>query len=92
MPQLVNAALDNLRATAVKRLESEDEAGAGDAETRIVEILATRRPGHPQRLIGHFHRARQKGAKAELQLRRPGPTREAALALIPCIRLSHDLI
>jgi DNA-binding PadR family transcriptional regulator len=41
VPQLVNAALDNLRATAVKRLETEDvEAGAGDAETRIVEILA----------------------------------------------------
>ena len=39
VPQLVNAALDNLRATAVKRLETEDE-GAGDAETRIVEILA----------------------------------------------------
>jgi hypothetical protein len=32
----VSAALDNLRATAVKRLETEDE----DAETRIVEILA----------------------------------------------------
>ena len=36
VPQLVNAALDNLRVTAVKRLETEDE----DAETRIVEILA----------------------------------------------------
>ncbi len=36
VPQLVSAALDNLRATAVKRLETEDE----DAETRIVEILA----------------------------------------------------
>src|SRR5512135_186972 len=34
MPQLVNAALDNLRATAVKRLETEDV----EAETRIVEI------------------------------------------------------
>jgi DNA-binding PadR family transcriptional regulator len=36
VPQLVNAALDNLRTTAVKRLETEDD----DAETRIVEILA----------------------------------------------------
>lgn len=36
VPQLVSAALDNLRATAVKRLEAQDE----DAETRIVEILA----------------------------------------------------
>ena len=36
VPQLVGAALDNLRATAVKRLETEDD----DAETRIVEILA----------------------------------------------------
>ena len=36
VPQLVNAALDNLRVTAVKRLESHDD----DAETRIVEILA----------------------------------------------------
>ena len=36
VPQLVNAALDNLRATTVKRLETEDE----DAETKIVEILA----------------------------------------------------
>jgi DNA-binding PadR family transcriptional regulator len=38
VPQLVAAALDNLRTVAAKRLESEDEAG--DAETRIVEILA----------------------------------------------------
>lgn len=36
VPQLINAALDNLRVTAVKRLETEDD----DAETRIVEILA----------------------------------------------------
>jgi DNA-binding PadR family transcriptional regulator len=36
VPQLVNAALDNLRVTAVKRLATEDD----DAETRIVEILA----------------------------------------------------
>jgi DNA-binding PadR family transcriptional regulator len=35
VPQLVDAALDNLRATAQKRLEGEE-----DAETRIVEILA----------------------------------------------------
>jgi hypothetical protein len=34
----VGAALDNLRSAAVKRLEADDEAG--DAETRIVEILA----------------------------------------------------
>lgn len=42
VPKLVDAALDNLRAVAVKRLEAEtgEEAGAGDAETRIVEILA----------------------------------------------------
>jgi DNA-binding PadR family transcriptional regulator len=38
VPQLVDAALDNLRAVAVKRLEAEGEEG--DAETRIVEILA----------------------------------------------------
>ena len=38
VPQLVGAALDNLRSAAVKRLEADDEAG--DAETRIVEILA----------------------------------------------------
>jgi DNA-binding PadR family transcriptional regulator len=38
VPQLVAAALDNLRAAAAKRLEAEDDAG--DAETRIVEILA----------------------------------------------------
>jgi DNA-binding PadR family transcriptional regulator len=36
VPQLVSAALDNLRATAVKRLETEDD----EAETKIVEILA----------------------------------------------------
>jgi DNA-binding PadR family transcriptional regulator len=36
MPKLVEAALENLRAAAVKRLEGED----GEAETRIVEILA----------------------------------------------------
>ncbi|HEY8264712.1 MAG TPA: PadR family transcriptional regulator [Methyloceanibacter sp.] len=36
VPQLVGAALDNLRATAVKRLETEDD----EAETKIVEILA----------------------------------------------------
>jgi hypothetical protein len=36
VPQLVDAALDNLRTTVVKRLETEDD----DAETRIVEILA----------------------------------------------------
>jgi hypothetical protein len=38
VPQLVAAALDNLRSAAVKRLEGDDDAG--DAETRIVEILA----------------------------------------------------
>jgi DNA-binding PadR family transcriptional regulator len=38
VPQLVGAALDNLRAVTLKRLETESEAG--DAETRIVEILA----------------------------------------------------
>jgi DNA-binding PadR family transcriptional regulator len=38
VPQLVDAALDNLRAVTLKRLETDDEAG--DAETRIVEILA----------------------------------------------------
>jgi DNA-binding PadR family transcriptional regulator len=38
VPQLVDAALDNLRAVTLKRLETEDEAR--DAETRIVEILA----------------------------------------------------
>ena len=38
VPQLVDAALDNLRAATLKRLETEGEAG--DAETRIVEILA----------------------------------------------------
>ncbi len=37
VPPLVQAALDNLRAVAVKRLETGAE---GDAETRIVEILA----------------------------------------------------
>jgi DNA-binding PadR family transcriptional regulator len=36
VPQLVDAALDNLRTTTAKRLES----GNGEAETRIVEILA----------------------------------------------------
>ena len=36
MPQLVDAALDNLRSVTVKRLETEDS----EAETRIVEILA----------------------------------------------------
>ena len=36
LPQLVDAALDNLRAVTVKRLETED----AEAETRIVEILA----------------------------------------------------
>jgi DNA-binding PadR family transcriptional regulator len=36
VPKLVDAALENLRAAAVKRLEGED----GEAETRIVEILA----------------------------------------------------
>ena len=36
VPQLVGAALDNLRAAAAKRLESQN----GEAETRIVEILA----------------------------------------------------
>ncbi len=38
VPKLVDAALDNLREVAVKRLEA--EGAAGDAETRIVEILA----------------------------------------------------
>jgi DNA-binding PadR family transcriptional regulator len=38
VPKLVDAALDNLRAATLKRLETEGEAG--DAETRIVEILA----------------------------------------------------
>jgi DNA-binding PadR family transcriptional regulator len=38
VPKLVDAALDNLRDVAVKRLETAGEAG--DAETRIVEILA----------------------------------------------------
>jgi DNA-binding PadR family transcriptional regulator len=36
LPKLVDAALDNLRAAAAKRLEGEN----GEAETRIVEILA----------------------------------------------------
>ena len=36
VPQLVDAALDNLRSVTVKRLETEDP----EAETRIVEILA----------------------------------------------------
>jgi DNA-binding PadR family transcriptional regulator len=36
LPKLVDAALDNLRAAAVRRLETED----AEAETRIVEILA----------------------------------------------------
>jgi DNA-binding PadR family transcriptional regulator len=36
MPKLINAALDNLREVAVKRLGTGDE----DAETKIVEILA----------------------------------------------------
>jgi DNA-binding PadR family transcriptional regulator len=36
VPQLVEAALDNLRTVTVKRLDAED----ADAETRIVEILA----------------------------------------------------
>jgi DNA-binding PadR family transcriptional regulator len=36
VPRLVDAALDNLRAAAVKRLEGQN----GEAETRIVEILA----------------------------------------------------
>jgi DNA-binding PadR family transcriptional regulator len=36
VPQLVDAALENLRAAAVKRLETDDV----EAETRIVEILA----------------------------------------------------
>ena len=41
VPQLVNAALDNLRSVTLKRLEAESaEAAEGDAETRIVEILA----------------------------------------------------
>jgi len=35
VPQLVDAALDNLRSVTVKRLETEDS----EAETRIVEIL-----------------------------------------------------
>ena len=39
VPKLVDAALDNLRAAAIKRLEAEGEK-EGDAETRIVEILA----------------------------------------------------
>jgi DNA-binding PadR family transcriptional regulator len=38
VPQLVDAALDNLRAATLKRLET--EGAEGDAETRIVEILA----------------------------------------------------
>jgi DNA-binding PadR family transcriptional regulator len=38
VPQLVDAALDNLRAATLKRLEA--EGAEGDAETRIVEILA----------------------------------------------------
>jgi DNA-binding PadR family transcriptional regulator len=38
VPQLVDAALDNLRAVTLKRLEA--EGAEGDAETRIVEILA----------------------------------------------------
>src|SRR6478672_472874 len=36
VPKLVDAALDNLRTAAIKRLEAED----GETETRIVEILA----------------------------------------------------
>ena len=38
VPPLVDAALDNLRAATLKRLETEGKEG--DAETRIVEILA----------------------------------------------------
>ena len=37
LPKLVGAALENLRDVAAKQLEAESEAG--DAETRIVEIL-----------------------------------------------------
>jgi DNA-binding PadR family transcriptional regulator len=37
LPKLVGAALENLRDVAAKQLETESEAG--DAETRIVEIL-----------------------------------------------------
>jgi len=40
VPRLVNAALDNLREVAVKRLATGAEGAEGDAETRIVEILA----------------------------------------------------
>jgi DNA-binding PadR family transcriptional regulator len=36
VPQLVDAALDNLRSVTAKRLDADD----GEAETRIVEILA----------------------------------------------------
>jgi DNA-binding PadR family transcriptional regulator len=36
VPKLVDAAIENLRAAAVKRLEGQD----GETETRIVEILA----------------------------------------------------
>jgi DNA-binding PadR family transcriptional regulator len=39
VPKLVEAAIENLRAAAVKRLEAGGEK-EGDAETRIVEILA----------------------------------------------------
>ncbi len=41
LPRLVDAALDNLRSATVKRLEAQEgDAGAGETETRIVEILA----------------------------------------------------
>jgi DNA-binding PadR family transcriptional regulator len=40
VPRLVDAALDNLREVAVKRLATGAEGAEGDAETRIVEILA----------------------------------------------------
>ena len=39
VPRLVDAALDNLREVAVKRLATGAEGAEGDAETRIVEIL-----------------------------------------------------
>jgi DNA-binding PadR family transcriptional regulator len=40
LPRLVDAALENLRAEAAKRLDGSEEEAGDEAETRIVEILA----------------------------------------------------
>jgi DNA-binding PadR family transcriptional regulator len=40
LPQLVEAALDNLRGAAAKRLETQGDETGGEAEIKIVEILA----------------------------------------------------